>query len=90
MKTHKQFRSELLQNPKLKKIYDDLELEFKLYEAIVEARIQKKMTQRQLADRAGIAQSALSRIETGKVNSTIKSIQKLLALTGNTLKIVPM
>ena len=86
--THAEVHDRMMKRPGYKEAYEALEPEFAIYEAIIDARIQRKMTQRQLAEKAGIAQSALSRIESGKINSTLQSIQKLLALTGRKLKIV--
>ena len=80
---------ELLSDPARKKAYDELEVDFNIHKALVEARIRKNMTQKQLAKKAGIAQSAVSRIESGKINSTLMSIQKLLAFTGHKIVIVP-
>lgn len=88
MKTHKQFSEELLRDPELKKIDDNLDPEFKVYSAIIEARIKNNLTQKQLAQKVGIAQSALARIESGKISSTIATIQKILASVGLKLKVV--
>jgi DNA-binding XRE family transcriptional regulator len=88
MKTHKQFSKELLRDSKLREIDAVLDPEFKVYGAIVEARIRNNLTQKQLADKVGIAQSALARIESGKISSTITTIQKILASVGLKLKVV--
>lgn len=44
MKTHKQVMREFLADPENKKAYEDLEVEFKIYNALVRARIEKKLT----------------------------------------------
>jgi len=88
MKTHKQFKEELLRDPELKRIDEELDLEFKIYSAIVDARIKKKMTQKQLARKVGVAQSALARFESGKVSATLQTAHRILSGLGFKLKVV--
>lgn len=40
-------------------------------------RLEKKLTQVELSDRVGIEDSALRRIESGRVNSTINMLRKI-------------
>lgn len=88
MKTHKQFHEELVRDPGRKKAYDDLEIEFKIYEALIKARIEKKLTQRQLSKKLGIAQSALARFESGRTNPTLAFLQKITSGLGLKLTIL--
>ncbi|MDO6353975.1 helix-turn-helix transcriptional regulator [Caloramator sp. CAR-1] len=46
-------------------------------EKIKELRLQKGLSQRALASKAGISQSMLSDIEKGKVNPTVKVLIKI-------------
>ncbi len=71
------FAAEQLKNPAVKKAYDDLELEYKLRELILEARIKKGITQKQLAKKMKTTQSVLSRFESGRANPTLDFIQRL-------------
>lgn len=57
---------------------DKLYLE-KLGKRIKELRIEKSMRQIDLADKIGIEDSALRRIESGRVNSTINMLRKIAA-----------
>lgn len=77
MITHDEFVKESLKNPDLKKVYDSLELEFKLIDAIIEQRIKYGITQKQLADKVGMKQSAIARFESGKCNPTLSFLKKL-------------
>lgn len=77
MKTHKQVMEEVLKDPAKKKAYDDLEIEFQIYEALIQARIEKKLTQREFARRIGLAQSALARFESGRTNPTLSFLKKV-------------
>ncbi|MBM4463690.1 MAG: helix-turn-helix transcriptional regulator [Chloroflexi bacterium] len=49
---------------------------------LCELRQQKMMTQREVAERAGITVTTLSRIENGKVNPTFKTIRNLAEVFG--------
>ncbi len=77
LKTHKQFKAELMKDPEFKKAYDDLDVEFKIIEAIIKKRAQKKLTQKALAAEIGVTQSALARFESGHSNPTFSFIQKV-------------
>ena len=79
---------EFLSDPAKKKAYDSLEIEFKIYNALVKARIEKKLTQKQLADKLGIAQSALARFESGRTNPTLSFLQKVTSGLGLKLTII--
>ena len=52
-----------LKNPEFKAAYDALEDEFSALDALLKARKQAGLTQAEVAERMGIAQSALARIE---------------------------
>ena len=82
MKTHKQFHEELMKSPKRRKAYEDLEVEFQIYEALIKARIEKKLTQREFAKRIGLAQSALARFESGRTNPTLSFLKKVTSGLG--------
>lgn len=79
---------ELLQDPEFKKAHDELEIEFKIHEALIKARIERKLTQRQLAKELGIAQSALARFESGRTNPTLSFLQKITSGLGLKLTII--
>ena len=86
MKTHKQVKAGLMKDPEFKKAYDDLDVEFAILKAIIKKRAQKKLTQRDLAEKIGVAQSALARFESGRISPTLSFLQKVTAGLG--LKLV--
>ncbi|MFZ3064362.1 MAG: helix-turn-helix transcriptional regulator [Nitrospirota bacterium] len=59
----KKYKKELLKNPKVRGEYEKLKPEFNLASSIIEARLKKKMTQEEVASKAGIPQSTVARIE---------------------------
>ena len=78
---------ELLKDPEFKKAYDDLEPEYEAMKALIGARIESNMTQKQLAEMSGIRQSNISRIESGSCSPTIATLQKLALAMGKKLHI---
>lgn len=59
----KDYKKELLKNPKVKKEYEKLHPEFILASSLIEARTKKKMTQEDVAKKAGVSQSTIARVE---------------------------
>lgn len=88
MKTFKQSTEKFLSDPIKKAAYDSLEVEFKIHNALVKARIEKKLTQEQLASSLGIAQSALARFESGRTNPTLSFLQKVTSGLGLKLTVI--
>src|SRR3989344_1125111 len=66
-----------MRDPVYKKAYDDLELEFTLIRAILDARTKKGITQKKLAEKIGTKQSAIARFESGRANPTLAFVKKL-------------
>jgi len=60
-----------------KQAYEDLDLEFSLISALIDARIKKGLTQTKLAEKAGTKQSSIARFESGSYNPTLAFVQKL-------------
>ena len=82
MITHDEFVKESLKNPEFKRVYDSLELEYKLIDAIIEQRIKHGLTQKQLAEKVGMKQSAIARFESGNCNPTLSFLKKLASALG--------
>jgi len=77
MKKYIEIKKELLKNPKVKKDYDDLEVEYKTISKIINLRIENNLTQKDLAEKIGTKQSAIARFENQQVNPTIGYLSKL-------------
>lgn len=71
------FKKELLSDPEVKKEYDALEDEFALIENLISARLAKKMTQKELADKVGMKQAAIARLESGESNPTYSTLTRI-------------
>lgn len=81
----KVLRKELLKDPKFKAEYEKMQPKFEAVSAVIEARIKQGLTQEALARRIKTKQSAIARIESGKVNPSIGFLQKLAEALGKKL-----
>ena len=66
-----------------------INLEVSLIGKIIEARENKGITQKELAEMSGLKQSAIARFESMKATPQIDTIFKVLKPLGYTLEIVP-
>ena len=69
---------ELMQNPEFKKAYDDLGPVYELIKAIVGYRIDHGLSQKELAEKIGTKQSAISRFETSMKMPSMSFVQKIV------------
>lgn len=75
-------RDGILANPEVKAEYEALEEEFNLARQVIALRKEKGLTQREFAERVGIKQSQLARIESGKQFPKLETLAKLAAGAG--------
>ena len=81
-----------LKDPEFKKEWDDIQPEMDVIRAMIDARIEQNLTQKELAARTGIDQADISKLENGTRNPSLKLLKKLASGLGMQLKIefVPM
>lgn len=79
--------NELLQDPEFREAWEADEAEYQMRCAIIEARIETGMTQKQLAEATGMNQRSISRIEMGNTNPTLKTLDRLARGFGKKLQI---
>ena len=58
-----------------------------MIQALIEARHISGMTQKELSELTGIAQSDISKLENGSANPSLKTLQRLAEGMGMTLKL---
>lgn len=87
MTNYKDFLNEQLQNESFKKEYDALEAEFSIIQALIDARHASGMTQKDLAERTGIAQADISKLENGNANPSLRTLKRLAEGMGMQLKV---
>ena len=81
------FLQEQLQDPEFRKEYEALQPEHAVVQAIIDARKNAGLTQKELSERTGIAQGDISKLENGNANPSIRTLQRLAAAMGMTLKV---
>ena len=81
------YLNEQMKNEEFKEEYDKLEPEFTIVQAIIDARKSTGITQKELSKKSGIAQGDISKLENGNANPSLKTLQRLAAAMGKTLKI---
>ena len=82
-----EFLAEQLKDPEFKAEYEALEPEFAIVQAMIDARKTSGLTQQQLAEKTGIAQGDISKIESGDANPSLKTLKRLAAGMGTRLKL---
>ncbi len=88
MTTWKEHKKELMKNPKFKQANDALEPEYQLARELINARLAKKMTQKEVAEKAGVSRVAIARLESGTSNPTVGSVRRVANTLGKELKLV--
>lgn len=87
MKDWKQLKSELLQNKAVKKEYNRLAPRYAAISELIAARIKRGITQKELAQKVGTKQSAISRFEAGNVNPSLGFLEKMAEVMGYEINI---
>ncbi|WP_435656300.1 helix-turn-helix domain-containing protein [Brucella pituitosa] len=80
-------KKRLMNDPEFQKEYEKADAEFALVEALVKARTDAKMSQADVAERIGTTQSAIARLEGGKVSPSISTLRRYAEATGSKLQI---
>jgi predicted transcriptional regulator len=80
-------KKRLMNDPEFREEYEKADAEFALVEALVKARTDAKMSQADLAKRIGTTQSAIARLEGGKVSPSISTLRRYAEATGTQLQI---
>ena len=92
MSEFQELLQEQLKDPDFKKEWDDIQPEMDVIRAMIDARIEQNLTQKELAARTGIDQADISKLENGTRNPSLKLLKKLASGLEMQLKIefVPM
>ena len=77
MKKFDDFLAEQLQDEEFRKEYEAIQPEMNIIRAMVDARISQNLTQKELAERTGINQADISKLENGTRNPTINLLKRL-------------
>lgn len=77
MKTYTQLKRELLKRKGVKKEYDALGPEFELITSLIKRRLERGLTQKELASRIGTKQASIARLESGTYNPSLAFLNKV-------------
>ena len=78
---------ESLKDPKFKKAWAESEVEYLLARDLIEKRLKKKLSQRELAKKLNTAQAVISRIETMRANPSLTLLKRIAQTLGAKLQI---
>lgn len=87
MKSLKQYKEIQMENPEFVKEYESIQPKMDVIRAIIEARTSQNITQKELAERTGINQADISKLENGTRNPSVNLLKRLADGMGMVLKI---
>lgn len=87
MITHEEVKRELMKDPEFRKEWEKSEPHYQLMRAIIKARIEKNLTQKELARRAKTTQAVISRVQNASVSPTLDLVQRIAGAMGKKLEI---
>lgn len=80
-------KKRLMKDPEFAQEYAQADAEFALIEALVKARTQARMSQADVARSIGTTQSAIARLEGGRVSPSVSTLRRYAEATGSKLEI---
>lgn len=87
MKTLNDMLEKQLKDEEFRKEYETIQPEIDIIKALVDARNSLNLTQKELAERTGINQADISKIENGTRNPSLNLLKRLADGMGMVLKI---
>lgn len=81
------YLNEQMKNPDFKKEWDENESRYQLMRMVLRARNEEHLTRSELAERTGLRQSNISRIEKGQSMPSIATLAKIAQGLGKRLEI---
>ena len=83
----KDLKACFMEDPEFREAYARADDEFTLIESLVRARTAAKLTQAELARRLGTTQSAIARLEGGRVSPSFATLRRYAEATGTRLTV---
>ena len=84
---HNEIKKLLLDDSEIKSEYDELSPIYELKKEIIRLRIEKGLSQKDLAALMGTKQSAISRLENGSYNPSVEFLNRISHTLGKELHI---
>jgi transcriptional regulator with XRE-family HTH domain len=83
----KELHKKWMENPDYRKAYEELDEEFSLASALIEARSKAGLTQEELAEKMQTSQSAIARMESGRAIPSARTLARFAKATGTRLRV---
>ena len=77
MSDMEKMRSELLKDPEFREYYQEMQPLADISKAIIDARLKKGLTQKELSNLCGVPQANISRLEACDGNPSIKTLNRI-------------
>ena len=87
MDDFEKLEKKLMKNPAFRKEYEATRVEFEIALAVIRARIEKGLTQKQLAEKLKTRQSVISRVENAKTVPSLSFLKRLAQVLGASLQV---
>lgn len=87
MKTLEELKEKYMKDPEFRKAYKEADLEYTVIELLIRARVQAKLSQAEVAERMSTTQSAIARLEGGRVSPSIATLRRYAEATGYELRV---
>lgn len=84
---HKELKQMLLSDDEIQKEYNHLEPIYAITREIINLRIENGLTQKELAEKIGTKQSAISRLENGSYNPSLEFLTRVAHALGKEVHI---
>lgn len=77
MSEFRELLNEQLKDPEFKKEWDDIQPEMDVIRAMIAARSKQNLTQKELAEKVGMTQADISKLEKGTRNPSLNLLKRL-------------
>lgn len=81
------FEKELFKRPGFKKAQEETRLEYEIARALIKARIERGLTQAEIAKRMNTKQSVISRVENAKTMPSLAFLKRLATVLDASLQV---
>jgi len=87
MTTFREHLKEQLRDPAFRQAWEESELSYQVARALIKLRLDLNITQEELARRAGVPQSVIARLESGRHLPSLRSLEKIARKLGLQVKL---
>lgn len=82
MTTLREHLEEQIKDPAFREAWDESELSYQVARSLIRLRLDLNLTQEELAHRAGVPQSVIARLESGKYLPSLRTLDRMAKKLG--------